>query len=161
LGNHSAIFFVLYYDYDNDNQKQKEKLAKLDFKLGRKIMTIAKLTIIALSGAAIMFSGCSTDSRITGTGFDSNQVIDNKLTDLNAVTPQPITGARVAVRSNDSDNEPERFSVVAKVKMLDFENGCWYLAAEDGETYTPVIPKDLTLVSTKTYNFSAVTVPPL
>lgn len=110
-------------------------------------MTVTKLTIIALSAAAIVFGGCSTDNRITGPGNDFNPQIDNKLDELNLQTPQPNTGARIAVRESDSGRQSERFTIFAKVEMLDLENGCWYLLTNNSETYTPIIPGDLTLKS--------------
>jgi hypothetical protein len=119
----------------------------VNFQLRRKTMNTVKLTILALSAAAIVFSGCSTDNRIAGPGYDNNPEIDNKLDELSSLTVEPNLSARVAVRDSDSDEEQERFAIVAKVEMLNVENGCWYLVTNDGETYTPVTPKELTLES--------------
>jgi hypothetical protein len=126
------------------NKKTAEKKC---LQLRRKTMTTVKLTIIALSAAAVVFSGCSTDNRIAGPEYDSNLEIDNKLAELNSVTLDPGSAARVAVRDSDSDREAERFSIIAKVQRLDVENGCWYLLSDNGDTYTPVSLMDLILES--------------
>jgi hypothetical protein len=127
------------------NKKTAEK--KMNLQLRRKTMTTVKLTIIALSAAAVVFSGCSTDNRIAGPEYDSNLEIDNKLAELNSVTLNSGSAARVAVRDSDSDREAESFSIIAKVQRLDVENGCWYLLSDNGDTYTPVSFMDLILES--------------
>lgn len=118
---------------------EKEKI-----QLRRKTMTVTKLTIIALSAAAIMFSGCSTDNRIAGPGFDNNPEIDNNLLELSSIPGNPNTVAKTTV-GDDTDRQSERFTIVAKVVMLDVENGCWYLITDEDKTYTPVAPKELVL----------------
>lgn len=109
-------------------------------------MTIAKLTTIALAAAAVMFSGCSTDNRIAGPNTDSGS-LNNKLNELTTVTPEPNSTGRVAVRTGNSDQGHEQFTITAKVDMIDVDNGCWYLVTTEGDTYTPVTPKDLVLRS--------------
>jgi hypothetical protein len=101
--------------------------------LRRNTMNATKLTIIALSAAAIMFSGCSTDNHVLGPVSDLQSEIG------------AVTLDRVDINSNEAAPGPKYFVIVAKVLSLDIEGGCWYLQADDGNTYTPVTPKDLTL----------------
>jgi predicted small secreted protein len=96
-------------------------------------MNATKLTIIVLAAAAVMFSGCSTDNRVLGPGsdFQSGKAIET----LN----------RTGFDTNESAPGTKYLTIVAKVLRVDIEGGCWYLQAEDGKTYTPLSPEDLTL----------------
>jgi len=99
-------------------------------------MKATKLTIIVLSAAAaVIVGGCSNDNSLLGPG-----------TDLQS-GPAVNQANRVDIDSNESKPEPEYRIIVAKVERIDVENGCFYLHADDGKTYTPVTPKDLDLES--------------
>jgi len=98
-------------------------------------MNATKLTIVALSAAAILFGGCSTDNGILG-----------PVSDLQ--TGAGINQAnRVQANPKELTPEPEYLTIIAKVQMLDIENGCFYLESDNGKVFTPVTPKDLKLES--------------
>lgn len=96
-------------------------------------MNAARLTIIALSMAAIIFGGCSTKNGILGptTGSQSGPAVNQ--------------ANNVPAGSDESIPESKLFTVIGQVQRTDIENGCFYLEANDGKVYTPVTPKDLNL----------------
>lgn len=101
------------------------------------------LTVLLFSLTALVIGGCSTDNRITAPGTEAypdiykgqeaQQVLPQSGNDLGRIEP------------GDDDSESSRFTIYAKVQRIDIEGGCFYLKADDGNTYTPVTPKDLTL----------------
>jgi hypothetical protein len=104
---------------------------------------VTGLAVIVFSLTAIIISGCSSDSRITGTETEIYPDIDKDLVYLNSVLHEGNNAARIIADNNDS--ESERFSILAKVQRIDVEGGCWYLESNSGDTYTPVSPDELSL----------------
>jgi hypothetical protein len=119
------------------NQKRKER--QRNNPLRRNTMNSIKLTIIALAAAAVMFSGCSTDNRVLGPGTDFQS--ETGINDLS----RPGSDSDSEFDSNESAPEQEHFVIVAKVQRIDIEGGCWFLQADDGNTYTPISPEGLVL----------------
>ncbi|UCC80623.1 MAG: hypothetical protein JSW64_04490 [Candidatus Zixiibacteriota bacterium] len=101
------------------------------------------LAVVLFSMTALIISGCSTDNRITAPGTENYPDINKGQTSLLNLPQSGNNLARAAV--GDSDTESPRFTIFAKVQRIDIEGGCFYLKADDGNTYTPVAPKDLTL----------------
>ena len=101
------------------------------------------LAAIVFSLTALIIGGCSSDSRVTGPGSELYPDIAKDQVGLNTLLQGNNSVARIAPDNNDS--ESERFSILAKVEMIDIEGGCWYLESDNGDTYTPVTPDDLNL----------------
>jgi hypothetical protein len=141
-------------DRENKNQKQGEEMKtnrqnnneetknQKPF-LRRKTMKATRLTLIGLAAIAVIFSGCSKDSRITAPGSEAILDIDKNQSELTAQAETENDAARMAVR-NDGLTQ-EHLSIVAEVNRTEVEGGCFYLTAESGENYTPLTPKSLSL----------------
>ncbi len=106
-------------------------------------MNATKLTMIVFSVTAIIISGCSRDNRVTSPGGDVYPDIDKNQAELTIQPETENNAARIAVRGDESVNES--IYIVAEVHKTNFEKGCWYLKSNDGEYYTPMVPKSLEL----------------
>jgi len=94
--------------------------------LRRSTMKATRLTLIGLAVAALIIGGCSQDNRILDPNVESES-----------------NAARIAVR--DDGSAQEQLSITARVLRTEVEGGCWYLSTENGDSYTPLPPKSLTL----------------
>jgi hypothetical protein len=113
--------------------------------LRRNAMNATKLALIALSATTLILAGCSGDRRITAPGDAQVPDIDKDLAET--VTPMETENNATMVAVGNNGSTMEHLSIVAKVLRTDVENGCWYLKSENGENYTPVTPKSLSLES--------------
>lgn len=104
-------------------------------------MNATKLTIIAIALAAVVVGGCSTDNRVLSPGSDLQS--ETAINTANRVG----SGSGSEFDSNESATELQHLTILAKVQSLDVEGGCFYLQADDGNTYTPVSGKGLVLES--------------
>lgn len=121
------------------NQEAKTKKTLLR----RKTMKATRLIMIGMAAAAVIFSGCSRDNRITAPGAEATPDIDKNQDELSIKAETASNATRVAIR--DSEAQTERFSIVAEVMRTEVEGGCWYLSSEDGDNFTPITPKSLSL----------------
>ena len=96
-------------------------------------MNATRLTMIVFSTAAVVISGCSGDSRVTGPGTDD--FLDRDQVELTTPAETENDAARLAVESQEQKIERVSFEVTAK--KSDVEGGCWYLETADGVRYTP------------------------
>jgi len=125
------------------NQRDNEESKTPNTQLRRRTMNATKLTMIVFSVTAIIIGGCSSDNRVTGPGNAVIPDIDKDLVESAAPAETENDAARIAVRDNESG--VEHLSIVAEVFRTDVEKGCWYLRSENGDNYTPVTPKSLSL----------------
>ncbi len=103
----------------------------------------AGLTVVLFSLTALLIGGCSTDNRITAPGTEAYPDIDKGQAEQLIIPQSGNNLARTA--AGDNDTESPRFTIIAKAQRIDIEGGCFFLKADDGNIYTPVTPKDLTL----------------
>jgi hypothetical protein len=81
----------------------------------------------------------NTMNRVLGPGTDFQS--ETGINDLN----RPGSDSDSEFDSNESAPEQKRFVILAKVQRIDIEGGCWFLQADDGNTYTPLSPEGLVL----------------
>jgi len=123
-----------------DREKVKETK---NLYLRRNTMNATRLTLIGLAAAALIAGGCSRDNRIAGPDMQGYPDIVKNQSDLTYQVESESNAARVAVR--DDGSAQQHLSIVAEVFRTEVEGGCWYLSTENGDNYTPLTPKSLTL----------------
>jgi hypothetical protein len=122
--------------------REKVKQTK-NLRLRRNTMKATRLTLIGLAVAAVIAAGCSRDNRIAGPDMEGYPDIVKNQSDLTYLAESESNAARIAVR--DDGSAQEHLAIVAEVFRTEVEGGCWYLNTENGDNYTPLTPKSLTL----------------
>jgi hypothetical protein len=119
----------------NTAQHENKENKTTNTQLRRNAMNAKKLTLVALSAAAIIIGGCSRDNRITA---PDNAVMEEEMAlpmEFDTQIDSENSAARIAIGSFDQKIERDDF--VVTVKKSEVEGGCWYLEDVKFVRYTP------------------------